>query len=75
VTPRSSLKIVVLVGALSVFLEVFLRHEGHGPWWHFLPGFDLAFGLIGSVVLVLVAKAIGQTWLQRPEPDNDQGAM
>ena len=74
-TPRSSLKIVVLVGALSVFLEVFLRHEGHGPWWHFLPGFDLAFGLIGSVVLVLVAKAIGQTWLQRPEPDNDQGAM
>lgn len=74
-TPRSSLKIVVLVGALSVFLEVFLRHEGHGPWWHFLPGFDLAFGLIGSVVLVLVAKAIGQTWLQRPEPDNDKDAM
>jgi len=75
VTPRSSLKIVVLVGALSVFLEVFLKHEGHGPWWHILPGFDLAFGLIGCVVLVLVAKAIGQTWLQRPEPDNDQGAM
>ena len=74
-TPRSSLKIVVLVGALSVFLEVFLKHEGHGPWWHFLLGFDLVFGLIGSVVLVLVAKAIGQTWLQRPEPDNDQGAM
>jgi len=75
VTPRGSLKIVVLVGALSVLLEVFLRHEGHGPWWHFLPGFDLAFGLIGCVVLVLVTKAIGQTWLQRPEPDNDQGAM
>ncbi len=74
-TPRSSLKTVVLVGALSVFLEVLLRHEGHGPWWHFLPGFDLAFGLIGCVVLVLVAKAIGQTWLQRSETDNDQGAM
>ena len=74
-TPRGSLKIVVLVGALSVLLEVFLRHEGHGPWWHFLPGFDLAFGLIGCVVLVLAAKAIGQIWLQRPEPDNDKGAM
>ena len=74
-TPRSSLKIVVLVGALSVFLEVFLKHEGHGPWWHILPGFDLAFGLIGCVALVLVAKAIGQAWLQRPENDNDQGAM
>ena len=74
-TPRSSLKIVVLVGALSVFLEVFLKHEGHGPWWHILPGFDLAFGLIGCVALVLVAKAIGQVWLQRPENDNDQGAM
>ena len=74
-TPRSSLKIVVLVGALSVFLEVFLKHEGHGPWWHILPGFDLAFGLIGCVALVLVAKTIGQAWLQRPETDNDQGAM
>ena len=74
-TPRSSLKIVVLVGALSVFLEVFLKHEGYGPWWHILPGFDLAFGLIGCVALVLVAKTIGQAWLQRPENDNDQGAM
>ena len=54
-TPRSSLKIVVLVGALSVFLEVFLKHEGHGPWWHILPGFDLAYGLLGCVALVLVA--------------------
>lgn len=74
-TPQGSLKIVVLVGALSVLLEVFLRHEGHGPWWHVLPGFDLAFGIIGCVVLVLVAKAIGQAWLQRPETDNDKGAM
>ena len=74
-TPQGSLKIVVLVGALSVLLEVFLRHEGHGPWWHVLPGFDLAFGIIGCVVLVLVAKAIGQTWLQRPETDNDRGTM
>ena len=74
-TPRSSLKIVVLVGALSVFLEVFLKHEKHGPWWHLLPGFDLVFGLIGCVVLVLVSKAIGQIWLQRPETENDKDAM
>ena len=74
-TPQGSLKIVVMVGALSVLLEVVLRHEGHGPWWHVLPGFDLAFGIIGCVVLVLVAKAIGQIWLQRPETDNDKGAM
>ena len=74
-TPRGSLKIVVLVGALSVLLEVFLRHEGHGPWWHILPGFDLVFGLIGCVVLVLVSKAIGQIWLQRPETENDKDAM
>jgi len=54
---------------------MFLRYEGYGPWWHVLPGFDLAFGLIGCVVLVLAAKAIGQIWLQRPETDNDKGAM
>lgn len=41
------------------------------PWWHMAPGFQAVYGLIGCVLIVVVAKWLGRWWLQRPEPDAD----
>ena len=52
--------------ALLVLPE-FLGARGHHP-----PGFNAAVGLVACLVVVLVSKALGKAFLQRPEgPDED----
>ena len=52
----------------SVVVELRLPREAHGSfWWVGLPGFDLFYGFIGCVALVLASKALGAVWLQREE--------
>ena len=51
-----------------VAVEMSPLNEAHGShWWHHLPAFDLIYGVVGCVVIVLASKAIGAAWLQRPE--------
>ena len=53
--------------AVSVVVELRLP-RGHGSFsWVSLPGFDLLYGFIGCVALVLASKALGAVWLQREE--------
>jgi hypothetical protein len=59
---------VGLVAALSVGLEILYRHDTHPLyWWHRLPAFDLLFGFLGCVAIVVVSKALGKAGLRRPE--------
>lgn len=40
-------------------------------WWHRVPGFQAVYGLLGCVLIVIVSKALGKFWLQRPEGGDD----
>jgi hypothetical protein len=52
-------------------LEWLLTFAGPGlPWWHSTPGFQAAYGVVGCIAIVIVAKGLGKAWLQRPERDD-----
>lgn len=52
----------------TAVLEFLYRHEAHAAfWWHVVPGFDFAFGLVGCLGLIVGAQWLGHQWLQRPE--------
>ena len=54
--------------AVSVVAELRSAYETHGSfWWVSLPGFDLLYGFIGCVAIVLASKVLGATWIQREE--------
>ena len=52
-------------GALSAL--DWLAHPHGETWWHHMPGFDLVYGVVGCVVIVIASKALGTMWVQRPE--------
>ncbi|MEE9146552.1 MAG: hypothetical protein V3U27_04060 [Candidatus Tectomicrobia bacterium] len=57
-----------VISCITVGLELVYRPDGHSPsWWHALPTFDLILGFLGCIVIVVVSKWLGHTWLQRDE--------
>lgn len=59
---------VGVVALASIMLEFLYRHHIHAAfWWHSLPAFDLLYGGVGAIILAMVAKWLGHTWLERPE--------
>lgn len=57
-----------VVAAATVALELAFRHAAHPIlFWHAVPAFDLVFGFLGCALIVVVSKALGRAWLQRPE--------
>jgi hypothetical protein len=57
---------LVLVG-VAVSLADLLGHPHGETWWHHVPGFDLVYGVLGCLAIVLGSKALGKLGLQRPE--------
>ena len=76
----SRVKWILVVGLLaSAVIElVFLGGEsGHGGGvWHHIPLFDFVFGAASCWIIVVASKALGHSWLQRPEGhyDDNQAA-
>jgi hypothetical protein len=65
---------IAVVVALTVAGEVAFHDAAHAlHWWHELPGFDLVYGLVGCLAIIVVSKALGKVWLQRPEDYYDGG--
>jgi hypothetical protein len=65
---RFWLSVAGVLTALTVALEVVYRDASHAYfWWQAVPMFDLIYGLVGCVVIVLVSKWLGHAWLQRAE--------
>ena len=57
-----------VAGLALVGLELTPLHEPHAhEWWHHLPGFDLVYGVVGCVLIIVISKKLGSAWLQRPE--------
>lgn len=66
-TPRW-FTIAGIILVISVALDMVFRHHGHPVfWWHTLPAFDLLYGVAGCVGLIVAAKWLGHTWLERHE--------
>jgi hypothetical protein len=60
--------ITAAVAALSVAAEVAFHDAAHALyWWHRVPAFDLVYGLLGCLAIIVLSKALGKAWLQRPE--------
>jgi len=60
--------ILFLLAFLSLYAELsFSVETGHAGWWNKIPGFFIFFGLLGCILLILVAKALGRYWLIRDE--------
>ncbi|MFQ5898353.1 MAG: hypothetical protein ACE5JN_08915 [Candidatus Methylomirabilia bacterium] len=58
----------VLAAVLEIF---FATPEAALPWWHRTPAFHAVYGVVGCVLIVVVSKALGKFWLQRPEARDD----
>ena len=54
-------------GAVALSALDLLAHPHGETWWHSIPGFDLVYGVVGCVAIVVASKALGKMWLQRPE--------
>ncbi len=66
--PRVWLITAGLVGLVTVVFEIIYRHAAHPYFmWHAMPVFDLIFGFIGCIIVGLVSKGLGHTWLEREE--------
>lgn len=53
--------------AISFVLELLLVHP-HVVWpWHGIPGFDLVFGFLGCVAIILLSKLFGSYVVERHE--------
>jgi hypothetical protein len=59
----ASLVVLVLAEAL------FFPYDDPVFPWHHMPGYSAAIGLIFAVVIVLLSKALGAWFLQRPDVD------
>lgn len=58
--------------AVSVAAEVVAGPYGYFPW-HFIPGFDLVYGLAGCLAIIVLSKAAGKWFIQRPEGYTPEG--
>lgn len=62
---------MALVLLALVVVEYFFAPHDHPRFpWHRLPGYAALIGLLGSILVVRLSKALGKWLLQRPETDD-----
>ena len=59
----------LLYGALGflVVLDFFIRGAHVAFIWDSIPGFSAFYGLIATVLIIVVSKFLGHVWLMKPE--------
>ena len=72
----STKKVLILCAialALTVVLEIaFVQHKTY-YWWHEMIGYEIVFGFLGCIFLIVVAKFLGSAFIQRKENYYDGG--
>jgi protein-S-isoprenylcysteine O-methyltransferase Ste14 len=68
---RVTIVLVVLLVLLVLVEWLFAPHYQPRFAWHVVPGYAALIGLVSSLVVVQLTKAIGKWLLQRPESDDD----
>jgi len=61
--------------ALMVVIEVLFAHPHHHMIWNTVPGFDLLIGFAGAWFLIILAKKIMASLLQREEDYYEQAPL
>lgn len=64
-TKNKVLTISAIVLGLSILLELFVVHHHGHYWWHSFIGFDIVFGFLGCILLIVVAKGPIKHLVQR----------
>ncbi|NLW24142.1 MAG: hypothetical protein GXY91_02660 [Clostridia bacterium] len=65
-TMKKVLTISGILLVLATFIELIFAHPHGTYWWHNLVAFDIVFGFFGCLLLIVVAKGLGN-FLQQPE--------
>lgn len=63
---RLRLILIVSIVCLSILGFIFPNAHPHF-WWQKIPVFDVAFGFLGCVFIILISKWIGHRWLMKEE--------
>jgi hypothetical protein len=64
--------LAAVVAVATVVAELVAGPYGYFHW-HFIPAFDLAFGFAGCWAIVVLSKAAGAWFIQRPEGYTPEG--
>jgi len=60
----------VLVVLVALEATVVPHYSPKFPW-HYVPGYAASIGLGACLLVVILSKALGKAFLQRPERDDD----
>ena len=52
---------------VSVVLDILLLRQQGEAEWTFFPGFHALFGLVGTVIIIVISRWLGRFWLERNE--------
>lgn len=63
---RLRLILILSIVLLSILGFVFPNPHPHF-WWQKIPVFDVAFGFLGCIFIILVSKWVGHQWLMKDE--------
>jgi len=66
----SKKKVLIICGvilALSVLIEVLFVHHHVEYWWQGLIGFDIIYGFVGCVAIIVISKKLGKLFIQRKD--------
>lgn len=69
-------KVLITLGIISlasVIIEILFVQPHIQYWWHGLVGFDLIFGFIGCIAIIVISKLAGKAFIQRKEDYYDGG--
>jgi hypothetical protein len=65
---KLSLILLGFVAAVSIAIGIFIPdHDIHQGWWSNIPCFYALFGFIGCLILIFIAKSIGNLFLYKRE--------
>jgi hypothetical protein len=60
---------LILIGSilLSCLLGFIFPNQHPHFWWQKIPIFDVVFGFVGCVLIIIISKWLGHQWLMKKE--------
>lgn len=63
-----------LITLATLLLDFFGKANPHPHVWDKIPLFYAGFGFVGCVLIIIVSKALGKAFLQKPEDYYDRNS-
>ncbi|MEK6591332.1 MAG: hypothetical protein AABZ11_11720 [Nitrospinota bacterium] len=60
-------RVFYVVLGILVLVDFFIRREHVAFVWDVIPGFNAFYGLVSAILLIIVTKFVGHTWLMKRE--------